>query len=91
MINPGDIVYSKAGRDKDKPFVVVSLENELFVLIADGDLRKIGKPKRKKIKHLKLTGQSAGQIAEKLSVGEMVTNKEIKKTLKDFLNGTDAI
>ena len=90
-INPGDIVYSKAGRDKDKPFVVVSLENELFVLIADGDIRKISKPKRKKLKHLKLTGKSSEMIAKKLSDGLEVTNRELKKALSEFVNGTNAI
>ncbi|MBP3336872.1 MAG: KOW domain-containing RNA-binding protein [Clostridia bacterium] len=89
-INPADIVYSKAGRDKGKPFVVISLESELFALIADGDMRKITKPKRKKIKHLKLTGKSADFVAEKLKNGTEVTNKELKKAIAEFINGTMA-
>lgn len=44
-------VCSKAGRDKGRFFAVLSIEAD-FAYIADGDLRKIEKPKRKKLKHL---------------------------------------
>jgi ribosomal protein L14E/L6E/L27E len=46
----GRVVYSKAGRDKDKHFVIVGILNTDFVYIADGSLRKITKPKKKKDK-----------------------------------------
>ena len=45
------VVCSKAGRDKGRFFAVLSLEDD-FAYIADGDLRKLEKPKRKKLKHL---------------------------------------
>ena len=44
----GDIVISKAGRDKDKHFVVLSVIDEQFVSVADGSLRRVDNPKRKK-------------------------------------------
>lgn len=47
----GSAVCSKAGRDKGRYFAVLSLEDD-FAYIADGDLRKVQKPKRKKLKHL---------------------------------------
>lgn len=50
----GSAVLSKAGRDKNRFFAVIGLEGE-YALIADGDLRKIENPKRKKLKHLQLT------------------------------------
>ena len=50
----GSIVKSKAGRDKGRFFAVMSLEGR-FVFLADGDLRKISKPKRKKLMHVSLT------------------------------------
>jgi LSU ribosomal protein L14E len=43
----GRIVKSKAGRDKDRIFIIVGVADEKHVLIADGDLRKIEKPKKK--------------------------------------------
>lgn len=48
----GQFVRSKAGRDKDRVFIIVDVIDDQYVLIADGDLRRIGNPKRKKIKHL---------------------------------------
>lgn len=50
----GSAVRSKAGRDKNRFFAVLSLEGE-FAYIADGDLRKIEHPKKKKLKHLAAT------------------------------------
>lgn len=53
-ITAGFVVYSKAGRDKGKKFLVLSLENN-FAYIADGDLRKVAKAKKKKLMHLQKT------------------------------------
>lgn len=50
----GSAVRSRAGRDKDRFFAVLSLEGD-YAYIADGDLRKIASPKRKKLKHLAAT------------------------------------
>jgi large subunit ribosomal protein L14e len=77
----GHVVYSKAGRDSGRRFVVVKVIDEMYVLISDGGLRKIEKPKKKKIKHLELTGEFIVQLAEKLNKNLKVTNSEIKKAL----------
>lgn len=50
----GSAVRSKAGRDKNRFFAVLSLDRD-YADIADGDLRKLEKPKRKKLKHLAAT------------------------------------
>lgn len=82
----GQVVYSKAGRDSGRKFVVVKVIDEIYVLISDGDLRRIEKPKKKKIKHLEVTGKVIVQLAEKLDKNLKVTNPEIKKALSDFEN-----
>ena len=64
----GDIVLSKAGRDKGNYFVVMSLD-DVFAEICDGDLRKADKPKKKKLKHLKSTGAYSLDIKDKISDG----------------------
>lgn len=48
----GQIVRSKAGRDKDEVFIVYEIVDSNFVLLVDGKIRKIDKPKKKKVKHL---------------------------------------
>ena len=47
----GQVVLSKAGKDSGS-FYVITAEEEDFAYIADGRLRKIEKPKRKRKKHL---------------------------------------
>lgn len=55
MIREGQIVISKAGRDINRKFVILKIIDENYVLISDGKLRKIDKPKLKKNKHLQKT------------------------------------
>ena len=52
----GMLVYSKAGRDKGKLFLVLNTEND-FVYLADGDTRRVTKPKKKKLKHVNKTNR----------------------------------
>lgn len=82
----GEIVNSKAGRDIERPFVIISIIDESYVLISDGDLRKIEKPKKKKLKHLDLTGMVIDSLNKKLVDGLKVTNAEIRKALNVYLN-----
>lgn len=48
------IVKSAAGRDKGKFMIIISLDGD-FVFIADGKERKLASPKKKRIKHIKVT------------------------------------
>ena len=75
MYRIGDLVISKSGRDKGRKLAVVGITDENYVLIADGDLRKVGNPKRKKVKHL--------QCAGKISYKEDMTDSALKKMLKE--------
>ena len=48
----GEIVLSKAGRDRGRAFVVREVLDEDYVLLVDGRLRTLERPKKKKRKHL---------------------------------------
>ena len=48
----GSVVLSKKGRDKGRVFVVLYLLGADYVMICDGDLRKVDHPKKKKRLHL---------------------------------------
>jgi ribosomal protein L14E/L6E/L27E len=78
----GKVVYSKSGRDKGRMFVIVEVVNERFVLLADGDLRKIENPKVKNIKHLQMTRMQADDVLTCLNRGEKPDNHIIRKNLK---------
>ena len=80
----GLIVRSKAGRDKCGWFVILELDND-YALIANGDSRKVESPKRKKLKHLQLTGSLSEHISNKLSSGIDVTNSEVRTALAEYL------
>ena len=46
----GQLVRSKAGRDKTRTLAVLAVEEQMLLL--DGDLRKLDNPKRKKKQHV---------------------------------------
>lgn len=48
----GDVVLSKAGRDKGRAFVVFEVVDSDYVLLVDGRLRTLDRPKKKKRMHL---------------------------------------
>jgi large subunit ribosomal protein L14e len=70
----GEVVFSKAGRDSGRKFVITGIVDTNYVFISDGDLRRIDKPKKKKIKHLELTGIVVDSLSEKLKNNLKVTN-----------------
>ena len=51
----GQVVISKCGRDKGLALVVVDTADN-YVYLADGRLRRLSKPKKKKVRHLQPTG-----------------------------------
>ena len=83
-IKLGEIVYSKAGRDKEGYYIVVEKVDDNFVKIADGKYRTIAKPKLKKVKHLKVLGIVFSGIATKLSEGKQVFDAEIVSSLRQW-------
>lgn len=80
----GSIVISKAGRDKMRSFIVVEVVDENFVKISDGDLRKIEKPKLKKIKHLNISKSIAEEIRDLLLEGAVISDAKLRKAIADF-------
>ena len=81
----GLIVRSKAGRDKGDYFIVLRSEEE-FVYMANGELRKVDCPKKKKLKHLQMTSHICESVQENIRKGETVTNSELRKALAEYLN-----
>jgi ribosomal protein L14E/L6E/L27E len=88
-ITQGSVVYSVKGRDKGNCYVCVAVENESFVLISDGKLHKLGKPKKKNIKHLKPTGHTLDVIARKLKENSKIFDSELNSSLRNFCNNTE--
>lgn len=81
----GQIVLSKSGRDSGRPFVIVDIVDSLYVNIADGNLRKIDNPKKKKIKHLQPTNYKSELVFQARSLKEPLEDCMIKKEIKRLM------
>ena len=55
----GQLVRSKAGRDKTRTLAILAVDGPML-LVADGDLRKLDNPKRKKSRHVAPTATVLG-------------------------------
>ncbi len=60
----GQMVRSIAGRDNGTAYVVVRTDGN-YVYVADGAIRKLENPKKKKIKHI----QGSYNISEEIAAG----------------------
>ena len=82
-IGISDLVIPKRGRDSGKVFYVVGIEEE-YLFLADGRVRKIEKPKKKKLKHIDFAAKCEDRTALKLRNGEKVANSEIRRALAEY-------
>lgn len=82
-VEVGRIVTSRAGRDAGREFLVIRELDQDYVLIADGGLRTIDRPKKKKRRHLLPTARLDARLREKLLGGEQVSNREIRQSLSN--------
>mgnify|MGYP001022085564 FL=1 len=85
----GQVVYSKAGRDEGRVFIITGIIDDKYVYICDGQLRRIENPKKKKIKHLDITDLNIEYLAQKLNSGIKISNAEIRKALAGLKSGNE--
>ncbi|MBP3761396.1 MAG: KOW domain-containing RNA-binding protein [Ruminococcus sp.] len=78
-LQKGSVVRAVAGRDCGGFFAVVRIEND-FCFIADGKSRKLDKPKRKNIKHIRPTNSM-------IELND-ITDKRLRSFLSTFRNET---
>mgnify|MGYP000119369896 CR=1 FL=1 len=76
----GSIVVSRAGRDEGEQYVVVGTLGEGMVLLADGERRPLGRPKKKNVKHIRVVDVDP-VLRDKLISGEQVTDEEVRTAL----------
>lgn len=87
-IEPGRVVLSRQGRDAGRRLVVLSAD-ETFAYTADGDLRRVESPKKKKLRHIKPLPEFFPSIAAILTGGGLPSNAEIRKCLLNRLPRED--
>jgi ribosomal protein L14E/L6E/L27E len=80
----GQLVIATAGRDANRKFIITCIIDDQYVYISDGVTRKLENPKKKKLKHLKLTKYVAEEIAQSLQQNANITNSVISKCIKSL-------
>ncbi|SHJ66768.1 hypothetical protein SAMN02745751_03090 [Dethiosulfatibacter aminovorans DSM 17477] len=80
----GQIVKSKAGRDKGRIFIITEIVDDIYVKICDGELRKVSKPKLKKIKHLIVYNRVFEEIETRVGKNEKLNNAYIRRLLEPY-------
>ncbi len=76
----GSAVISQKGRDKGRAFVVLFQVDADFVMLCDGDTRKMDRLKKKRRKHLKALPASFPGIVESWRAGNC-KDADIRKAL----------
>ncbi len=83
-ITIGQVVKSRAGRDKGRIFLVLDILDDQNVYVVDGDLRKLDNPKLKKLKHLIIYNTVLPELKQKLDSNVKINNGYIRKLLEPF-------
>jgi len=78
---PGRIVISTQGHDAGRWYAVISVLDERNLLLADGETRKLAKPKKKQVKHLRALPLTI-QVEGRGESGGPVADSDIRKAIK---------
>lgn len=86
----GQVVSSRAGRDRGKLFVIVSVIDDRTVSVADGETRTIGRAKRKNLRHLTVHPHVARELGDRLASGNTPSDNELRRYLAALKDAGDA-
>ncbi|NOU92902.1 hypothetical protein GC093_06595 [Paenibacillus sp. LMG 31456] len=82
----GQIVRIARGKDSGKYAVIISVEDQRFVWIADGDKRKFDHPKKKNLSHLELLSMVSSEVVDSLYESGRVTNGKLRFALFKYVD-----
>ena len=81
-IQVGHVVQSIQGRDKGRLMVVIDIIDDEYALLVDGSLRRLDKPKKKKVKHFVSTGLISEEIRQRVISDKKMNNALIRVELE---------
>ena len=88
-LETGDVVFVRRGKNKGKFFVVVEIESETRIFIADGSRYSVGKPKKKNVKHLQRTLMNLEDVAGRVAGGKPLDNGWLIQKVSAILDNSD--
>lgn len=80
----GQLVTSRAGRDKNTNYIIYSWDNA-FVYVVDGQYKRMSNPKKKNINHLWYSEKVDEDLNQKMEENLKITNKDIRDALERLL------
>ena len=83
MLKKGQICFSKAGHDKGGAFIVLH-SDDTYAYIADGKLRTLEKPKKKKKIHIQISNEVNSEIENMLENELYINDSHIRKALAKY-------
>lgn len=86
QISIGSFIVAIKGHDKNKIYVIKSMDHE-YVYLVDGKIRSVTHPKKKKKKHIQLISIKNESIYQKL-VKETIRDEDIKRAIKLMKHST---
>ncbi len=81
-ISIGQLVTSNAGRDQTNVYLVVGINKNKLLLLANGRERKLNNPKQKNIRHVNVLKSIAQGVAEKLQSGVKISDEELRQAIQ---------
>jgi len=79
----GMFAISRAGHDKGKLYIIIG-EDEEYVYLADGRLKPVDAPKKKKKKHIQIVKRTDEEIHLLIEEKRQVGNEQIKRAIKRY-------
>lgn len=86
----GQVVISKAGRDKAGVFIVYNIDGDYLYLV-DGKARPLENPKKKKIRHIQPTKTIDAALHEAITAKQHIKNADFRTALKQFVEKREVI
>lgn len=78
----GQLVTSRAGRDRGERYLVMGIVDGRSVLLANGEARSVRNPKRKNVRHLWIHDQVADLQGLSLGGRKAIADKNVRQALR---------
>ncbi len=84
LMQPGQMVTSRQGRDQGTVYCVLQILDGRDVLVADGRARSVQRPKRKNQKHLVIHAQKDSAVSQALGQNDNVTDDDVRNAVARY-------
>ncbi|MBB5174963.1 KOW domain-containing RNA-binding protein [Texcoconibacillus texcoconensis] len=82
----GELVRISQGRDIGQFACVIEVVNDRFVLIADGDKRKVDRAKKKNVQHVERLYDISSEVKNSIVETGRVTNAKLRFAISSYIH-----